>query len=56
MSFYYSSELSVSITNLELVVQTKERLIQEHLGKFYKPEMASNFELIFEVFKQVSDI
>ncbi len=53
MSFFYSSELSVTIENKPSVINAKVRLIQEHLGDFYKPDMETDFELIFDTFKRV---
>lgn len=53
-SFYYSSELSVSILNPTVAVETKVRLIKEHLGAYYAPTMASNFDHVFHAFRLVS--
>eukprot|EP01117_Protostelium_nocturnum_P019954 TRINITY_DN8780_c0_g1_i1.p1 TRINITY_DN8780_c0_g1~~TRINITY_DN8780_c0_g1_i1.p1 ORF type:complete len:862 (-),score=242.51 TRINITY_DN8780_c0_g1_i1:109-2694(-) len=54
MSFFYSSELTFSILNPELAVNTRSRLFQEHLGRFWKPEMESNFPMAFDAFQQVA--
>jgi len=54
MSFFYSSELSVTVSNPLLARETLSRLLQEHLGSFYKPEMDGNFPLVFDAFKRVA--
>jgi len=54
MSFFYSSELSLSITSPQLARETRVRLMKEHLGTFYKPEMETDFQLVMDTFKQVA--
>lgn len=56
MSFFYSSELSIWFDNVDLVRDTRVRLMKEHLGKFYKPEMEVNFQMAFDTFHQVTDL
>jgi len=54
MSFFYSSELSLTISNDQLARETRIRLVKEHLGRFYKPEMDNDFRSIFDAFQQVA--
>jgi len=39
---------------VQLAKQTKDRLVREHLGDFYRPEMAHDFELVFEGFRSAA--
>lgn len=54
ISFFYSSELVAIIPEVSLAVNTKVRLVREHLGRYFKPEMEKDFDLIFETFRQVN--
>jgi len=56
MSFFYSSELSLTIYNAQLAKDMKTRLIKEHLGRYYKPEMEDDFQMIFDAFKKVASM
>jgi len=54
MSFFYSSELSVTISNTALILDTKERLLKEHLGVHYSIDMKTDFMKVFNTFRSVS--
>lgn len=56
MSFFYSSELSVTVLHPQLAKGTRIRLLKEHLGGFYRPAMAEtdNFCQVFNAFSDVA--
>lgn len=56
MSFFYSSELSVTVPHPQLAKGTRVRLLKEHLGSFYRPTMAEtdNFGQVFNIFRDVA--
>lgn len=56
MSFFYSSELSVTVLHRKLAKGTRVRLLKEHLGGFYRPAMAEtdNFGLVFNTLRDVA--
>ena len=56
MSFFYSSELSVTVSHPQLAKGTRVRLLKEHLGSFYRPAMAEteNFGQVFDTFREVA--
>ncbi|EGG14021.1 phospholipase D [Cavenderia fasciculata] len=55
MSFFHSSELSISVMDPALARETRVRLAQEHLGDHYNESMVTNFMEMFHCFKRVSD-
>lgn len=56
MSFFYSSELSVTVAHSQLAKGTRVRLLKEHLGGFYRPTMADtdNFGEVFTAFRDLA--
>lgn len=56
MSFFYSSELSVTVAHPALAKGTRVRLLKEHLGSFYRPAMAEtdHFGQVFDTFRDVA--
>ena len=56
MSFYYSSEVSLRISDPKVAKDTRDRLFREHLGPFYRPAMYSNFKLAFLAFRRVASL
>lgn len=49
VSLYKSSEMVMNVFNSDICKDTKERLIQEHLG-YCTQEMRDNFDVTFEQF------
>eukprot|EP01119_Soliformovum_irregulare_P018865 TRINITY_DN5871_c0_g1_i2.p1 TRINITY_DN5871_c0_g1~~TRINITY_DN5871_c0_g1_i2.p1 ORF type:complete len:541 (+),score=138.32 TRINITY_DN5871_c0_g1_i2:1159-2781(+) len=54
MSFFYSSELSVTIRNSPVAREARTRLIREHLGSHFQLEMSQNFEMSMDVFEELA--
>eukprot|EP01129_Flabellula_baltica_P012505 TRINITY_DN5650_c0_g1_i2.p1 TRINITY_DN5650_c0_g1~~TRINITY_DN5650_c0_g1_i2.p1 ORF type:complete len:132 (+),score=15.83 TRINITY_DN5650_c0_g1_i2:82-477(+) len=54
ISFFSSSELSISIFSRDICRETRIRLFKEHLGDDYTPELDDNFDLAAQAFLQVN--
>lgn len=53
LSFYKSSEINLNIYSSSIAIETKERIVREHLEYFNK-QMSTNFKFIFEAFERVA--
>eukprot|EP01080_Neovahlkampfia_damariscottae_P002887 gene2887-4730_t len=53
LSFYKSSEINLNVYSSSIAIETKERVVREHLEYFNK-QMSTNFKYIFEAFERVA--
>mmetsp|Transcript_9273 Transcript_9273/g.28660 ORF Transcript_9273/g.28660 Transcript_9273/m.28660 type:complete len:930 (+) Transcript_9273:154-2943(+) len=53
-SFFYGSELTATIHQSDIAKDTRVRLLQEHLGNFFRPEMKDDFNMVFNTFRDVA--
>ncbi len=55
MSFFYCSEVSAVVYKPSLVKETRCRLMSEHLGSFWRPEMENDPVMALKEFQRVAD-
>jgi hypothetical protein len=53
LSFFKSSEINLNVYSSSIAIETKERIVREHLEYFNK-QMSTNFKYIFQAFERVA--